>query len=721
MILLYAVLSLLIFWLAGFSVLQLFRTGEERMKRNPLFPVLVGFCAYLSVVMTLGLFLPVSIVVIVAAVLLVVSLLFHIRKIYSFFMLETGRGDKAFFGAALIPMFIAGLPQILRNELYISVLSNNDCGYYIASMDWLKNHTLLSPVEHSATHPFYSMADYMLTRTRIGMDVAGASLMHVFRLKSYQVFPLMAVIAVALIMIAAYEVIYSFSDNRPVAVIVAVLAAVNGNQISQIGRQYVPQLIGIALLLLSCYELDRFFRKPDREAVITTGFTLSGLLATYCEFTVYIAPFGLVYLIVFLIRKKLNLIALLKTAVLTIVVNVFGFYRAVSFLLDIYTRVNGAGINDIDPMGSLLEIPKLAGLLTGLSDAWIDEEICYTIGIVILVITAVSGFFLVVRKKASKGWMMLTVWAVMFLGYEFYFRSSGGGYPEYKHISSGCVFVFCIIGCILAHIPRKKRIHQILLAAMLGLLIWFVYSGLAKPMRRTLKTDFMLDQRVMELEEAAEWMVPADEEIEVDDSVQTIYYMGASYALKDRVLNLNTGGGSYLQLFYGFTDHDPSAYVIYPRGYEASLPHGEEALWMNDRYVLVKRTDAESYKWFRITGMGFDSPSGIFVSEAADYVQNVDGRKGFVLYGPHIPMNGSYEMILDYTVPENSQNDGVFEIAADGKVLKDSLMESAPGAHTIVLADQRFEDTKNTVFRVKAKEGYTVRVNGIKYRRLDVE
>ena len=720
MILFYAVLSLLIFWMTGYSVLRLLHIGEERMKRNPLFPVLIGFCVFLSIVMTLGMFLPVNVVVIILAVGLTASFFFHIRRIYSFFVLETGTGEKAFLFAALIPMVIAGLPQILRNELYISILTNNDCGYYIASMDWLKHHTLLAPVEFSMTHPFYSMAEFMVEDTRIGTDVTGAFFMNLFHLEAYQVFPLIHRRAISLIMIAVYEVISFFSGNRLIAVVIAILAAVNGNHISQMGSQYVPQLIGISLLLLSLYELDRFFHKPDKEAVIAVGFALSGLLATYCEFGVYIVPFGLVYLFVFLIKRKLNLIALLKAAALTVILNVFGFCRAVSFLLSIYNRVRGLGITDIDPNGNLLEGSKLAGLLTGLSDGWIDETVCYTIGIVILVITAVCGILLIIRKKALRGRLMFFVWAVMFFCYELYFRSSGGGYPEYKHISSGCVFVFCIIGCILARIPLKTRIHQTAVAIILILLCWFVYSGLAKPMRRTLKTNFMMDRRIMELEEAAKWMVPADEEIEVDDSVQTIYYMGASYALKDRVLNMNTGGSSYLQFFNQFHDNDPSAYVVYSRGYEVSLPKDEEVLWMNDRYVLVKKRDIQPYKWFHITGTGFVSPARVFVSEAADYVQN-NGEEGFVLFGPYFLMDGRYEIIMEYTVPADSQNSGNLQIAADGETLMDIPMESAPGPHTIRLSDQMFEDAHNTEFRVSAKKGYTVRIDGIKYRRLDVE
>ena len=721
MILLYTVLSLLIFWLTGFTILELLHIGEERRKRNPLFPVLVGFCACLSIVMTLGMLLPVSFVVIIMAIALLVSFLFHIRKAYSFFVLETGRAGKACIAATLIPMCIAGLPQLLRNELYISILSNNDCGYYIASMDWLKNHTLLAPAEFSVTHPFYSMADFMLTQTRIGMDVMGAFLMDVFHLEAYQAFPLMAVIAVMLIMIAVYEVISCFSEKRLVAVVVAILAAINGNNISQMGSQYVPQLIGIALMLLSFYELDRFFRKPDKEAVIVAGLTLSALLATYCEFAVYIAPFGIVYLCVFAVMRKLNLIALLEVAALTIVLNLFGFVRAVTFLLSIYTRVSGLGINDIDPKGSLLEVEKAAGLLTGLSDGWIDNEFYYKIAIVILIIVIFCGIWLMVRRRASKGWMMFTVWTVLFVCYEFYFRSSGGGYPEYKHVSSGCVFVFCIIGCILTQIPLKKWIGRAALAGILVLLCWFEFNGLNKPVRRMIKTDFTIDQDVMELGESAKWLVPADDEIEIDDSVQTIYYMGASYSLKDRVLNMNTGGKSYLQFYNQFPDDDPSAYVVYPRGYETSLPKEEEVLWLNDRYVLVKRTNIQPYKWFKITGMGFGSPDRVFVSEAADYVQNVDGGKGFVLFGPHIRMNGSYEFVLEYTVPEKSQSDGIFEIAADGDVLKDVPMESTPGTHSIVISDMEFDDARNTVFRVKAGEGYTVRVDGLKYRRLNVE
>ena len=183
---------------------------------------------------------------------------------------------------------------------------------------------------------------------------------------------------------------------------------------------------------------------------------------------------------------------------------------------------------------------------------------------------------------------------------------------------------------------------------------------------------------------------------------------------------MNNGGSSYLQFFNQFHDNDPSAYVVYPRGYEASLLKDEEVLWLNDRYVLVKKMNVQPYKWFHITGTGFVSPERVFISEVADYVQN-DGKQGFVLFGPYIRMNGNYEIIMEYTVPTDSRNDGSLEIAADGETLMNIPMESKPGKHTILLENQVFEDTHNTEFRVKAKKGYTVRVDGIKYRRLDIE
>ena len=722
MILAYALLSLIIFWMVGYFIMRVFKIGEDRLSRNPLFPVLFGFCGLLLILMTLGLLIPIHFVSAFVVIAVFVVLLLHAREIYHKLVLNTSKGDKIYVAAVSIPMLLAGLPQLLRNELYIAVLQNNDFGYYISSMDWLKNHTLLAEVGYSASHPFYSMADYMLTLTRIGTDVTGAFLMDVFHLEAYQVFPLTAVIGIALIMIAVYEVIYCFCGNQFISAAIAIMAAINGNNVSLIGRQYMPQLIGMALMLLSLFEIDHLFRNHDREAVIVSGLILSGLLATYCEFVVYIVPFCLVYAAFFLLKKELHILALVKAAAIMILFNLFGFVRAIRFLLTIFSTVSGSGITGIDPMSSMLEPMRLTGMLVGLSDniEWTMHPIYYVAGTALLAGIIICLVLVIVMNRTGMQWMLFLVWAAVFLMYEVYFKLSGGGYPEFKHASSGCLFVFCMIGILVSQIPRVRRIGlygQITIITLLGI---FVYGGLFLPVKESIRTHFYINHDIMELREAADLLVPSNEEIELDDSIQTINYMGAAYALKDRILNLNTGASSYLQFFNQFKDDDPSAYVVYPRTLELSLAE-EELVWMNEKYILAKRDETPSWKWIDFTNEYYFTPEGVLVSVDGKYIQSGGGKQKYILHGPYAPANGRYEFVLEYTVLDESQKTGNFNILVDGDQMESVEMDSEPGEHRIHLSDIQFHNSQNVEFRVWAKKGYAVRIDGLKYRRLDVE
>ena len=568
MILVYTTLSLVVFWLIGLFVLQALRIGDRRVKNNPLYPVVVGFCFSLSILMTIGAIIPENIVSIMLIAIAVGYFIINAGKIYGLIARRLSLHDKALLVITVIPMTVAGLPQIWKDELFISVLWNNDSGYYISSIDWIKTHTILNSVEYTATYPFYSLADYMLKTTRIGMDVAGAFLANVFHLESYQVFPVIGVLSIVMIMISVYEVINCFSGNQLIAMVFAVLAAISGNSIALLGGQYVPQLFGISLLLLSICEIDSLFCRQDKETTIITGLTLSGLIATYCEFSVYLVPFCIIYFIYFLIKRELHIIGLAKAAAATILFNIYAIIRTIKFLWMIFSRVNNSGITDIDPKGTMIEIQRLLCMLLGIPDDWgmpsafEVHNIYYFIGILVVLITVFLVVLLAHKQKMRIKWRLFVVWMIIFISYELYFRFSGGGYPEYKHVSSGYVFIFCMLGCVLSQISSTRMVYRFGQIGLISGLGCYVIFGLINPLRNSIESNVGVDHTVMKLRNAVNQIVPENVEIEIDDAIPIMAYTGAVYALKDRPLNLNSKSFSYLQYFNSFDDNDPSKYII---------------------------------------------------------------------------------------------------------------------------------------------------------------
>ena len=727
MILVYTTLSLVIFWLIGLFVLQTLRIGDRRVKSNPLYPVAAGFCFSLSMLMTIGSIIPVRIVSIALIAVAVGYFVINAGRVYGLIVHRLNLHDKVLLLITVIPMTVAGLPQVWKDELFISVLWNNDCGYYISSIDWLKSHALLNSVEYSVTYPFYSLADYMLKTTRIGTDVAGAFLANVFHLESYQVFPVIAVLSIILIMISVYEVVNRFSGNQLLAMIIAVLAAVSGNSIALIGGQYVPQLLGISLLLLSLYEVDSLFCKQNKETIILTGLTLSGLVATYCEFVVYLVPFCIIYSIYFLVKRELHIIGLLKAAAVTILFNIYAFIRAIKFLQMIFSRVNHSGLTDIDAKGTMIEIQRLFCMLFGVPDDWGMPSVLevhqayYVIGILAVLITVFFVLLLAFRQKTGKGWRLFVVWMIIFISYELYFRLSGGGYTEYKHVSSGYVLFFCMAGCVLSRIPSTGTVYRFGQIGLITGLGCYVIAGLINPVRNSIESNVGIDHTVMELRNSVDQIVPENVEIEIDDAIPIMAYMGAACALKDRPLNLNSKSISYLQYFNVFDDNDPSKYILCSKETETScsFKNDAEIVWMNEKYLLLKRNTGKQYQYMDIISGGFCSDSVMKKSALSHYVENGKGKEGYVLYGPYVSINGKYEIILEYTVPQGANEGGIFDVYSKGEVLKSIRMDPQPGTHKIRIPVVQFNDNSDVEFRVYAEEGYSVKIDSLKYRSLD--
>ena len=591
MIVFYSVLSICFFWILGFSIVKVLRSSENSIvENNSLMYIFFGYAFLLTICMTLGMVLPMSLVAILVMILSIILFIVNFKEIYNRLSQESNTAQKTVAACIMIPIIVTGLPQILNNELYISLLENNDFAYYIASIDWLKTHTLLEPVEYSLSYPFYSLAEYMLKNTRIGIDITGAFFANIFNLESYQIFPIMIVIASVLIMIAVYEVIYYFTDNILVGIIFGIGAAVCGNTITLIVRQYVPQLFGMALLLITMLFLHQLFQdSEDKKNIILCGLATSGLLATYCEFAVYVVLFGIAYIIIFCLKKKINVLSLIKMFICTALFNVYGLYKAIDFNLSIFTRVSTNGASDIDPYnGNMLGLKHILTCLLGGSGWTYDYNIVHKIILIVGLLLAIACFCTVFFIPNEHKMFVLVITIVAGL-LEVYFWMSRGAYQEYKHITSVSIFSICFIGLIVADLIKKIRQNKMITTIILGIFIAVIITGTAYPLKVYCESGIGVDKATMELGEAVEILVPESMEIELDNSINVADYMSAAYALKNHAVNLNTDSLSYLQYFQNFVDDDPSVYVVYSAGQKGELEENEQLIWNNRKYILIKR------------------------------------------------------------------------------------------------------------------------------------
>lgn len=724
MILLYTILSLAVFWIMGYAVIKLLKCGNcEIFVSNFTLYIVFGCISVVSIIMILGLIMPLDIVTVILCIFIGIFLACNYKEIFKTIAINSEREERYILGIATVPMFLIGLPQILRNELYTSILANNDFGYYIASIEWLKNHNILQTVEYSLQHPFYSMAEYMIDYTRIGMDTLGAFLANLFDMESHEVFSILGTIAVVLLFLVAYEVIYKFTYNYIISVLFALFTSANGNVVTLIGKQYMPQLLGIAMLILTLYMINRFFEEANRDNIILCGLSISGLLVFYCEFAVHLTLIIIVYMIVSLVKRKKFIFQLIQVCILSVLFNPYGMYKALKFNLSIFTRVSTQGAQDIDPYGgNMLGIKKIVGCLLGFSDCFSAKNIYCKMAIICgVAILLICATILVVNIK-QKNMEILVIPILVFSVLQMYFSYSHGAYQEYKHITSISVIGIMLMGCIMGLILQKCKRKKATQYGISVMILLIGICGIYNPLKIYCKNKVAVDSDTMQLRNAVEQNIPISTEIEIDSSIGVANYMAAVYALKDYNVNLNTDSLSYLQFFQQFEDNDWSKYVLYEKGKEFFAEENDEIVWSNKKYVLIKRKNIDDYSVMDITSAGFGSRKGVFISEEADYVENEDGHDGMVLYGPYVHIDsGTYEIILNYSIMKTNGESGYFDIYEEGDEKYYQDLENGIGNHKLIIENQTFNNEDNVEFRVFANEGTVIKVEGIKYRRLSDE
>lgn len=725
MIVLYSVIMLFIFYLLGCTTIKLFKLQSCKfVKDNVLIPIVIGFVVNVSLLETLGMILPVSIVTIVNIALTVFGAIWCYKDI-KLSMCNLKGIEKFVIASILIPTMIIGLPQIVNNELFIVIGDNPDFAYYVASIEWLKSHSILETVGYSHAYPFYSMAEFMLHSTRIGTDLTGAFVANLFVLEAHEAFSILAVLSSVVLMASVYSIILYFTQNSFCGVLFGVYVAVCGNTIALVAAQYVPQIFGVGCLVLAFASVFELLNKGTYRNAILCGLFVSGVFATYCEYTVYIVIVALVLLLYAISQRKVPVLQILFAIFSAIAFNCYGFYKAVCFNLTILSGILEGGASTIDPYGGqMLGKRKLFGNLIGLSSKEflmsIDSVylVCALLGIIGMIVSLIIP---IIKKSKNISVFVLINFIVVF-GLELYFRSSNGGYQEYKHITTSCTIILCVIGISFGLLWEKIQMNFLSSACLCGMLLVALYS-VWSPLKYYVNPALSINSETAQLSEAAK-LVPANEEIRIDSEIHWLDYMGAVYALKEHAINLdgnevfeqNNWAVSYLHFFQTF-DTDESRYTIYSRGSEIqALDEYSKVIWCNDKYALVENEQVPLSNRMQITTRGWGYSEDVRVFRESDCIINTDGKEGSVLYGPYIKIDhGTYDIELEYTVLSADNDIGYFEVcSSDGVIAEEKLQADTC---SIRLRDVSFSDENSVEFRVYANEGTIIKVEGISLLR----
>lgn len=720
--LIYEFIAFIIFYVIGTACIKLLKLKRTRLvNNNPIIPFVFGYIGCVCILELFGLVLPVSITsfIIIAAAfggfILAFqdikdnfSQIFH-KKLYLILII-------------LLPAMVLSYPQVAKGDIFTAVDSNNDFAYYLSTITWLNNHSILETVHFSHAYSFNSLAEYIINSTRIGTDLTGSFFSCMFSLEAHEAFALLGPIGGMIIGSAVFSAVrYLSGDENVGSLIAGLFASISGTSICLILQNYMPELIGVAFFVLALAAMHELLFENKNGTGIVAGLFVSATLAVYCEYAVYLAfGFIVMLLIALLSRKKIQTRIVLGAFATAILANVYGFYRAIVFNLSILGKLTGNGSGAIDSYGGIMLSPLAkASVITGFGGKIIEAgELWQKILVILLTAVVLINLVIIIKKRKSLSFFIAALLMIILL--EAYFIHSKSGYQEYKHLTTMCYLVSVINGVGLDELLErpfkiKKQVTE-KLAISLSIVLSIAYNQTA--FMRYYNPLFSVGKdTVDELQTMAEVISDA-EEITIDESLSPAEGMTALYALKDQPTNYDPDSLAYLPYFQKFDEHK-TKYTLYRISELDNLSENQKPVWQNSQYLLVENLDFDGYYRFNITGIGWGSEQNTKVDTETDSLYT-NGDSGFALFGPYISLNGKYDFKLVYSVivsPENSDI-GYFDIY-DQDLGENSEIAKVPlkkNKNTVEIKNVELDDLKNIECRVYANENAVIKVEGVYYR-----
>jgi len=645
--LLLTVLLLAFFSLCGVLVQKLVckLTNSEtvfKTKASALKIPLIGAASLICVTQTLNLLFPIRAVAIAFIPVLLCGAYVSRKELKDFFktLIQNRFTLCALFFTAILTL----LPCIRYNELLSLHFANNDIAYYLSSMEWLRDSSYFDKIDFTSAAPFNSLADFMLTTTRIGTDVLGALTLSYLPLEAHQIFLVLCAAFNCLCIISAAYVLKDVLGVTEKRANIVTLFLASGTAIVELTKQqYAPQILGVAFFIWFMGNVSDFFSE-ERNAYSIFSLALSAIavISVYSEYASYAVILFVIAFAVncFFIRnakKSLRCILdALKMVAFAFIFNIPGFIIALRFNLDvIFSQISSLG--NIDPYGG--NIAGINTLIRYLFNADIDAvfagksvagialsslftAIAYAAIIVIVLLSAVAIVKALLRDRCQTVFYLLG--ALGFFGaYWLFFRSTRYAYGEYKHIHLILLPTIIILTYFADLALRRieapyaetttepkglkifKRTAEVSVAC--GLILLTVVNTIAFTVFS--KSEHRFDSSMEEFKNAAQELVPQNATLGIAND---LYFHGHAmvYALRntDRSVSLLTNN-SYYAYFVHVRAEYPQ-YIALPvetsgRYDDIFTSFGYELIWKNRAYCILKN---ELPVGFAVTS-GFSAPN----------------------------------------------------------------------------------------------------------------
>lgn len=602
-------LMILTFCVSGLLCYRIFRFDKDLFFN-------AGFCSFIPVlgavfltciIQLLSLVFPVK--VIAPSLMFILICTLYLVKDIGMLWLRTIYENKYLLFVAVSSIFILQFPIFFKGELLSLQNANNDIAFYLSSMDWLKLHRITEPIVYSSELPFNSLANYMITNTRIGTDLLGSFFMCIFQLESHEIFYMFSNTLGTLTIFSSYFLLtYCFEVNKRTSLYTSMIFAAGGLWVFLIFSQYAPQIFGITCLLsFTGLYLVINPRKKQKGFIFMSALLLVGTLTVYAEYAVYLFFIFLIITICKIINANTGmklrvLLESLKVGALSFLLNPVGMFIAAKFNVNILKSVMVDSGNIDAYFGRMMPFRKLIGNLYGAPDYERLKAAVSTIGMPSQLIMLGINFLMIIlpvlfltvvcvgmfRKKSGDKYAILGIMLFFFIN-EIYLRLSSNAYAEMKHITTIAPFVVIFFtyfadgwGLKLKKSYIKNIILSCTLVIVASLNIITVYQNYKG------SYIYYFDHTVMELRNATN-LVPPDEPIGITSSSPADKH-GIVYALKDvPIKHIKTSelDNSYFSFLTPYEFENTKYSIVTIQDYYSFLSNSEDVLWHNSKYVLL--------------------------------------------------------------------------------------------------------------------------------------
>lgn len=611
-IFLYLFLTLFIFDIVGLMTLKILgKITKTDMRSKILLLPLVGMTVMMGLSQLLNIILSAAVIAVIWECVIGLSIVYLIAD----FIRKSGRESfnvclqavmeqsqnavkrHWMFGCVFFIGFSAlALQMIKTNQLMSFQYSNNDIIFYLSTMDWLKSHSLMTPVQYTETQPYYLCAQYILTTTRFGSDILGSVLMQMLHLQAHQIFSYLGIVSAVLCGVGIYYLgIHVFKMPVKYSAVLSAIALISFSWKEMLILQYVPQMLGVTFLVMFITLLMEYFLFDDRMAKVLTSLFLVATATAYSEFSSYmfIIYVGIIAIQGIYTKKWKKCFQDAITIGLTgVAFNPLGFYIAVKFNLRILTMV-GNSKDSIDAYGGRIKSFKniIAKLFGGPDiDAFgYNLNIQRLYGMVLICIAACFAllFVYILWRKRSR-LVMFIAWILAFFGgYELYFHGVRLAYGEYKHLVSISVLIIVILMYFIFSLERGHKIKMCFFVAAVLLV-----ALNAENYKRTYTPNVVIqyDDTLTEIQEGME-QLPQGEVLGILGNAHYIQHQLIYAAKNTEVQLMGEGVNSYYTMLNIPLNNEIPDYILCYKNtgeLDAVTDSKYEEVWSNERFMIVK-------------------------------------------------------------------------------------------------------------------------------------